>query len=184
MSVFQNVLIFFEEIGMYDVVLPFLLIFTIVYALLDKTRVLGVERIGDKEFPKRNINSMVAFVVGFIVVASTQLVAIISQIIANTVMLLLLIFLFMLLAGTMQRDDGQGFQLDGWYKNAFMVILFVGIILIFLNAFGWIQGLWYWLLGSWNSEFLGVIIMLLIFVGVIWWVTSDPTRKNATKGDK
>ncbi|RME31268.1 hypothetical protein D6789_03250 [Candidatus Woesearchaeota archaeon] len=183
MSVFQNVLVFFNEIGMYEVVLPFLLIFTIVYALLDKTRVLGVERIGDKEFPKRNINSMVAFVVGFIIVASTQLVAIISDIIANTVMLLLLIVLFMLLAGTMQRDDGQGFQVEGWYKNAFMVIMFVGIILIFLNAFGWLQALWFWLLGSWNSQFLGVIIMLLIFAGVIWWITSDPARK-AARGEK
>ncbi len=179
MSMFQNVLIFFSDIGMYDVVLPFLLIFTIVYALLDKTRVLGVERVGDKEFPKRNINSMVAFVVGFIVVASTQLVAMISQIIAHTVMLLLLIFLFMLLAGTMQRDDGEGFQLDGWYKNAFMVIMFVGIILIFLNAFGWLQALWVWLLRSWNSQFLGVIVTFLIFAGVIWWVTQDPSRKSS-----
>jgi hypothetical protein len=53
MSVFEGVLVFFQDIGMYTVVLPFLLVFTLVYALLDKTRVLGIEKIGEHEYPKR-----------------------------------------------------------------------------------------------------------------------------------
>lgn len=177
MSVFQNVLIFFHEIGLYDVVLPFLLVFTLVYALLDKTRVLGIERVGDKEFAKRNINSMVAFVIAFFVIASTQLVAMISQIVAHTVMLLLLIFLFMLLVGSMHRDTKEGFQLEGWTKSTFYVIMFVGIILIFLNAFGWLQMLWQLMMtGWWTSQLFGVVVLIIILVGVMAFVVWSPDR--------
>jgi len=45
MSMFRGTLEFFGEIGMYDVVLPFLLVFTIVYAILEKTRIFGVEEV-------------------------------------------------------------------------------------------------------------------------------------------
>lgn len=179
MSVFGNVLIFFRDIGLYDVVLPFLLVFTIVYALLDKTRVLGVERVGDKELAKRNINSMVAFVIGFVVVASTQLVAMINQILAHTVMLLLLIVLFMLLVGTMHKDTKEGFELEGWYKNVFYVIMFVGILLIFLNAFGWLQLIWGFLAGGWNSQIVGIVVLILVLLGVMWFVTYTPERKQS-----
>ena len=51
-SVLGGVIDVFERIGVYDVVLPFILVFTIVFAILEKTRVLGVEVYGDKEWDK------------------------------------------------------------------------------------------------------------------------------------
>ena len=42
-SVFRDVIDFFFQLGIYDVILPFLLIFTIVFAILEKTRVFGTE---------------------------------------------------------------------------------------------------------------------------------------------
>lgn len=183
MSVFEGVLLFFHDVGLYDVVLPFLLVFTLVYALLEKTRVLGVERVGDQEFTKRNVNSMVAFVIGFFVVASSQLVAIISEIMANVVLLLILIVFFMLLVGTMDRDRKEGFQLEGWTRKAFYVIMFVGIILIFLNAFGWLQLIWEYILWNWDSQFMGIILLFLVILGLMAFVISDPERKKTTKTD-
>ena len=38
-SAFRDVINFFGEIGLYDVVLPFLLVFAIVFAILEKTKV-------------------------------------------------------------------------------------------------------------------------------------------------
>ncbi len=174
MSVFEGVLVFFHNVGVYEVVLPFLLVFTIVYALLDKTRVLGVEQVGDATLPKRNVNSMVAFVIAFFVVASAQLVAIINEIAANTVLLLLLITFFMLLVGSMEREKKEGFALEGWYKRAFMVIMFVGIILIFLNAFGWLQASWDYLVLYWDTQFVGMILLLAAIIGLMSYVTREP----------
>jgi len=85
-STFRSVIEFFGDIGIYDVILPFLLIFTIVFAILEKTRIFGTEKIEGEEVTKKNINAMVAFVVGFLVVASTRLVSIINETMANMVL--------------------------------------------------------------------------------------------------
>ncbi|MBW2999610.1 hypothetical protein KY339_02955, partial [Candidatus Woesearchaeota archaeon] len=57
-TVFRGALDFFAEIGVYDVVLPFLLVFTIVFAVLEKTRILGVEKVRDHEYSKKPLNAV------------------------------------------------------------------------------------------------------------------------------
>ena len=42
-STLQNAIEFFKAFGLFDIVLPFLLVFTIIYAILEKTRILGHE---------------------------------------------------------------------------------------------------------------------------------------------
>ena len=56
-SVFRGVMTFFDKLGIYDVVLPFLLTFTIVFAILEKTKVLGTESIEGKSYSKKNLNN-------------------------------------------------------------------------------------------------------------------------------
>ena len=68
-STFRNVLEFLDTLGVYDVLLPFILVFAIMFAILEKSKVLGTETKGDVTIPKRNINSLVAFVIAFFVVA-------------------------------------------------------------------------------------------------------------------
>jgi len=178
MSVFGGVLTFFADIGLYDVVLPFLLVFTLVYALLEKTRVLGIERVGDKEYTKKNVNSMLAFTIAFFVIASAQLVAIISEVVSNMVLLLVLLVCFMLLVGSMHKDDKGGFELKGFYKSAFYLIMFVGIILIFLNAMGWLQIGWEYVIYNWDTQFVGMIILILVIVGLMYFITKSPSGEK------
>lgn len=181
MSVFGEVLLFFHDVGLYDVVLPFLLVFTLVYALLEKTKVFGVEKVGDKEYSRKNVNAMTAFVIGFFVIASAQLVAIISEITANMVLLLVLLVCFMLLVGSMHKEDGKGFELTGWSKSAFYVIMFVGILLIFLNALGWLQLIWEYLLFNWDSQFVGIIALIGALVGLMAFVMHTPKGAKEEK---
>ena len=55
-SPLRNAIEFLNDFGFYDVVLPFLLVFTIVFGVLEKTKLFGVT---DKK-PKQNINAMIA----------------------------------------------------------------------------------------------------------------------------
>ena len=88
-SAFREVIEFFQDIGLYDVVLPFLLVFTIVFAILEKTRVFGTEKIEGNEYTKKNLNAVTAFVIAFFVVASSKLVEIITTVSSYTVILLM-----------------------------------------------------------------------------------------------
>ena len=64
-TVFGGVIEFFNRLGVYDIVLPFLLIFSIVFAILEKTKILGTEEVEGKKYTKKSINAIVAFVVSF-----------------------------------------------------------------------------------------------------------------------
>ncbi|RLG28168.1 hypothetical protein DRN98_09905 [Methanosarcinales archaeon] len=177
-SAFRGTLTFLNKIGVYDVVLPFLLIFTIVYAILEKTRIYGTEKIEGKEYTRKNLNGMTAFVVAFFVVASTKLVAIINEVLANTVLLLLLSICFLLLAGSFHTGKEEFFLKKGW-RNLFMIIMFLGIVLVFLHALGWLQVILWYVTTQFNSVVVSSIILVIIVVLAIIYITGGFTKKSA-----
>ncbi|MBI4738895.1 hypothetical protein HY772_05010 [Candidatus Woesearchaeota archaeon] len=172
-SSFRDILEFFARVGIYDVVLPFLLVFTIVFAILEKTRVFGTEKTKDGEYTKKNLNSMAAFVIAFLVVASSRLVAVINQTMANMVLLLMLSVCFLILIGSFMKETKEGIFLEGFYKHAFMAIMFVGIVVIFLHALGWLDKIFNFLVGYYDSTLVGSIILMGIIVGFMWFITKE-----------
>ena len=96
-SRFRSTLDFMNQLGVYDVILPFLLIFTIVFAILEKTRLFGTDEIQGVKFTKKNLNAMAAFVIAFFVIASSKMVEIVTKISSNMIILLLGVLLFLLL---------------------------------------------------------------------------------------
>src|SRR3989338_6934868 len=124
-SPFRDIIDFFAQIGLFDVVLPFLLVFTIVFALLERTKVLGVEEVDGKKFTKKNLNSMAAFVIAFLVVASSRLVEIITEVSSKFVVILFLVVLFLLLVGSFFMEKPDAVFLEGGWKTTFMIIVFL-----------------------------------------------------------
>jgi len=180
-SVFRGTIGFFEQLGVYDVVLPFLLVFTIVFAILEKTKAFGTEKLGskDKEYTRKNLNAMTAFVSAFFVVASTQLVAIVNTVVAHSVLLLLMVILFLMLAGSFHSGKEEFFLEEGFWRTTFMVIVFAGIVLIFLNALGWLDIIWYNLFFRFDSVTVSSLVLVAVLVGFMVYVT-----KGDDKGDK
>ena len=179
-TAFREAIDFFGEIGLFDVVLPFLLVFTIVFAILEKTKVFGIEEVDGKKYTKKNLNSIASFVIAFLVVASAELVEIITTVSSNMVVLLLLIVLFLLLVGTFYAEGEKSVFLEGGWKSLFMVIAFVGIVLIFLDALGFLEDLFDFLTGG-RNEIVGSIVLLIIIVLFIAWVVKEPQKKEAKK---
>lgn len=172
----QNAMNFFKEMGVFDVVLPFLLVFTIIFAILEKTKVLGTEEIGGKKFTRKNVNAMTAFVIAFMTVASSKLAAIITTVSSQMVILLLVSVYFLVLIGSFLKEGEGAFLAKPW-NIMFMIIMFLGLILIFANAIktedgtSWLEYGFNWLGGNWSSQAVSVIIVLGIFVGAIAFVT-------------
>ena len=179
-SAFRGALLFLDQVGIYDVVLPFLLVFTIVFAILDKTKILGIEKIGDKEVTKKNLNAMVAFVVAMLVIASTQLVAHINKIMSDVVLLIILGVSFLMLVGVFFTDKQFSLeQFPGWTRF-FMILMFIGIVIIFLNALDWLQYI-QTLFENWNAQWAATIIFLIIIVGFMWYIVRDNQPKEKEK---
>jgi len=178
---FRGVIELFGKMGIYDVVLPFLLVFTIVFAILEKTKVLGTEEVEGKKYTKKNLNAIVAFVVAFLVVASTKLVSVINKVLADIVLLLLLAVFFLLLVGSFFKEEGEVF-LQGKWKTLFMFIMFIGIVLIFLHALDWLLPFWDYLTKNIGTAWIGSLILLAVIVIFIVYITKSPAAPSTKEG--
>ncbi len=180
---FREVINFLGKIGVYDVILPFLLVFTIVFAILEKTKILGVEKIDNKEVTKKNINAMVALAVAFLVVASTKLVAVINDVLANIVLLLVLAICFLLLVGVFMGD--KEFTMKDYPKwvKFFMFFMFIGIVLIFLNALQWLDFLLD-IVREWPAQWATTAAFLIVILIFLYYITAEPGKPAEAKKDK
>jgi hypothetical protein len=180
-STFRNTLLFFDKLGIYDVILPFLLVFTIIFAILEKTKVLGTEAVEGQTITKKNLNAMVAFVVSFLTIASSHLVAIINKTAGHVVILLLVSVFFLMLVGSFwQEGDKSVFLTKGW-NMLFMLMMFIGVVLIFLNAItyegkSWLS-IFFKSLGDFNnSEIVSSIVLIVIVLFFMWFVVKSPNK--------
>ncbi|MBI2565316.1 hypothetical protein HYV79_05035 [Candidatus Woesearchaeota archaeon] len=170
-TLLSGVISFLDRLGVYDVVLPFLLVFTIVFAILEKTRILGVEVYDRKEYTKKNLNAIVAFVLGFLVIASSHLVAAITKISAEIVIVMLLAVFFLLLVGSFYEEGKVGKEgLAGWPRTFFLILILLAILFIFLKALPagngrtWLDILLGFFVIMPSSVSASIILMILIVI--------------------
>jgi|TARA_Y100000310_G_scaffold101298_1_gene99299 hypothetical protein len=191
-SAFREALVFFGEIGIYDVVLPFLLVFTIVFAILEKTKVFGTEEVDGVKVTRKNLNAITSFVIGFMVIASSRLVEIISDISSQVVILLMLSIFFLLLVGSFYNaeDFKDGVFLNKPWNTIFMIIMFIGIITIFLQAIktksgeSWLEWFWRFMSTHWSSKAVASVILLLVIIGFMFYITKDEKKPKSSKKEK
>ncbi len=186
-SSLQNAIEFFRAFGLFDVVLPFLLVFTIVFAILEKTRILGTE---DKDGPpKRNLDAMVAFVVALLVVATNKVVTAINKSLPNAVLLIVVFLSFLLMLGLFWKSGEFNFREDHkpWY-TAFSIILFIGLIIIFMDALTldngqtWLQYILSFIGKGSSGSVFGSIIFLGVTIAAILVVVRGPKSEGKKGG--
>jgi len=168
-----------EELGLFDVVLPFVLIFTIVFAFLQKTKILGED--------SKKFNVVIALVMGLAVVfphvlgyypADRDIVQIINQALPNVSIVLIAIVMALLIIGVL----GKRFELGNGSASGWIALMaFGGIVYIFGNAAHWWDSpTWLYFLG--DSETVTLIVAILIFAIIIWFITkSDPDEEKQKK---
>ena len=173
----NGVLEFLETIGLFSVILPFLLIYVIVFALLEKTMILGVDKIDkDVSIPKKNLNAIFAFSVAFFAILSQQVVSAMNAAIGPIMLVLLLIVLFMMLISAFKKDDGVE-ELSKTQKKIFFWTVLISIISIALYSIKtddgtpWLIYIWDYLTSSANASFVGAIVLLIGFGIFMFWIT-------------
>lgn len=188
-SILGNVIGFLQKIGVYDVVLPFLLTFTIVFAILEKTKILGTETIDKVAYTKKNLNAMVAFVIGFLVIASGKIVEAITTVSAQIIILLLLSVFFLMLVGTFFGKEEDVYLEKGFWRYLFMIIMFLGVVFIFLNAIktkaglSWLQVFINWISKFWTSTAVASIILIIGIIVFVWLMVSPPKFGKEKEGE-
>ncbi len=178
-SALEGAIDFFKELGLFDVVLPFILVFTLIFAILEKTMILGVEK-GD--VPKKNLNAMVAFVVALLVVAATNIIGAINTALPQVVLLMVISISFLLLLGVFWKTGESNFlDTHKWFYWPFSIFFLLAIIWIFLGVFDKTPGysyrtyIWDYVLYNWSGTVFSSLLILVVILGVIFFVVRTPS---------
>jgi len=168
---------FLEDFGLFSVVLPFIFVFAIVFAILEKTMILGSEGKKDDPKPKASIDAMVSFVVALFVVAATNIVGKIRESLPMVVLVLIVIISFMLLAGSFMGSGEFSFKDSKFWKIVLTVIMFISVILIFLNAIktengvSWLKYAWMYMTQNWaTGPIVSGLVFLVVIVAAIYFI--------------
>ncbi len=153
-----------------ETILPFLLVFTIVFAILQKSEVLGKG--------KKQVDAIVGLVIGLLVISFGQAVGIILQMTYFLSISLVIILVFMLLIGSFTKE-GKFFE---EMPKGIRWILIIASLISVIVAVLYITDAWEYLYslffkGS-ESTFVVNLIFLVIVVGVIAAVLYGSTDKK------
>jgi hypothetical protein len=167
---FQDLIGTLERIGFVDVILPFLLIFTIIFAVLDKTHILGEG--------KKNMNVAISLIFALLVViphvtgnfpAGYDPVQIINSALPSVSLIIVAVIALLILIGVFHHDRIYlGLTAPGWVG----LFSIVALVFIFGGAAGWwSSGALNWLDNAFGSDILAIVIMLIVFGVIIAFVT-------------
>lgn len=133
-------------------VLPFFLIFFIVFAILEKTSILGEK--------KRQINALVAFVIGLIFISFAYPVDVISNLILFLTIALVTMFVSLLIWGFSVGDSGT--IQKTWIKYVLGIVITIAVVVALLWATGVGTTVSDWLFKqNWSGEFWTNITFVL-----------------------
>ena len=160
----RQTLEFFEEYGFYDVVFPFILVFTIIFATLQKIRIFGEH--------SRRYNTIIAFVIALMFIAATKLVDALNQYLPIVGLVLALFLGLMLILGIFGIKEGSGVQKLGWVLGGFVALIVGASYLPKMgDIFGFLKPL---------KEYTSLIIMGAIVLGIVLWVSKEGGSKPSS----
>lgn len=182
-SPLQNAIEFFREFGLFDVVLPFLLVFALIFAILEKTRILGTE--GKDGEPKRNLNTLVAFVVAMMVVATNKVVNTINVALPNIILIIVAFVAFLMMIGVFYGTGELRFhEMHKNYFKGFVAVSLILLILILLNSLTlssgqtWLKFVSEYVADNLSSPVVTSFIFLIVAVAAIIYITKGASKKK------
>tara|TARA_Y100000310_G_C20678945_1_gene814740 strand:+ start:1770 stop:2318 length:549 start_codon:yes stop_codon:yes gene_type:complete len=170
---FNELLYDLQGAGFFDVFLPFLLIFVVLFAILEKTKLFGTE--GESKKPRKNINVVFAFITAMIVIVNTEVIATMNLYLSKISLIIIIFVMFLIIFGLWA---GAQYEPAGWLFFVGMVVAILGTIWALTPEIG--LDLPYWAYPTdWDGPLvLGAIIGIL----TLWFLLGSGESKPKNGG--
>lgn len=114
---FNTLLIIWKNSGLFNIVLPFLLIFALVFAILEKSKVLG---------RNRGVYAVIAVVISFFAVSDPTLSSFFAVLFAHASLGFAILLVFVLFLGLFIVKEGKGWWV--WIGGLFGILIFFWVL--------------------------------------------------------
>ncbi len=183
---FTNAVRYLDQIGVTDIIIPFIIIFTVVFVALQKAHVFGKE---NKDTRRYSLIVALALSLGVVISHVTRnytwtrgvdAVAVINAAIPRVSVVLIAILFFLIMIGVLGYEPEEGKSNFGGLVTI-LALLTVGYI--FMVSAGFFprgpSSIWYTL----GPDTVALIVVLLVFGAIVYYITAEPNKgDNAGKG--
>ena len=147
MAVFDNALNLLQEFGFFQVILPFLLIFAVIYGILIKTGIFGDDN------KAMAINGIIGFATAFYVINYTPVIESLSTLLPQAAYLLVVMMLLLMALAFFMGDKAKLTEVfDNKWLGGLLVLV---LVIIFLGIVDASTGLQIPVIHSINNMFIG-----------------------------
>lgn len=163
-----NILNTMADMGVFSYVIPFLLIFAVVFAILQKTKILG---------ENRSVEAIVAIAVGLLALVNDHVPRFFATIFPRFGIGLSIFLVLIILVGFFYTEDngkpGAALKWIGWLTG-------IGVVVWALVDWNfWGDGLGF---SSWFGEYFWALIVLAIIIAVVVVVAKSGSRETFSGG--
>lgn len=143
-----------------DIILPFLFIFTLIFAILEKSKLLGDD--------KHQINAITGFVVGAILISFANAIDIITQMTVFMAVSLVILFVFMLIYGFVY--NGKDGELMGkGLKTLLGIIIFIAVVIaVLLVTDSWDKVYDFFTRSDVGTNVVSIVLIAAAIAAVVW----------------
>ena len=170
---FYNIVLYLQGVNFFQIVVPFLLIFVIIFTLLEKTKIFGQASIG--------VNVLVSLLLSSLAIVNTTFIEFMNVYLGNFTIVVIIFAVTLLLILFLSGPD-----FNNWIKIPAVIIAVIAIISLLAKSqyysgediFGNF-GFFFYYLGPWidNLIVLG-LLFLAIFIPIMW---AKKTRDSGKK---
>jgi len=161
---FRSMATEWSSIGMFDMILPMLLIFVVIYSILQRTRILQ---------GKREIDAIAAIIISFFTIGNPEVSAFFLPLFSNVALGVSILVAFLLIVGLVAGRPGKSFQSITLWAGIGIFLWVMSRAADYFGGYGMIFSTTWWYS---NSYWIIPVVFILIVVGV---VASTPDEDKA-----
>ena len=156
---FGNLLYSWEQMGMFAYILPFLLIFAVVYGILERTKI----------FDAQGVNAIISVVVGLMALQFQMVSVFFSELFPRLGIGLSVILVILILVGMFMPTNKEWMTYVLFGIAAVVALIVIGKSLSFI---GWTTGTW------WSQNWVSVVTVAVILgiIGAVAAPKGDPKK--------
>nr|MBA4405154.1 hypothetical protein [Nanoarchaeum sp.] len=172
---FQTIFYQLEDSGFYLYFLPFMLVFVILFAILEKTFIFG--KMGDKDnpVPKTNINVVVALIISLFMITRTDLVLIMNNYLSKMSFFIVIAVMVLIVIAMFTGKDTNAPA-----KLAAGIAIIAAIWSLASGTLGNDFPYWYYL----SDSSFSLLLFIGIFGLVVWLLMNSSKPSNPPKPGK
>ena len=137
-----------------DIVFPFVLVFVLIFAILQKTNILGED--------KPQINAIISLAIGILFIAFPYPRGVVQLLMPFLAVAAVVILVFMILFGFVASGD-KGFVMNKGLKITFGILIGIALIIAILAATGY----WKTFIDVFTGDSSNTIVTSIIFIAII-----------------